>query len=446
MTTKALYIVARNSEMHDVGASAKWRVLVFPGGTEIGLEIRQALAWCKEVELFSAGAPVSNHAPFVFARHFVVPMVDQAGWLETLREVVCTNRVTHIFPAHDDALLALAEHASQLPAKVVTSPIETCRITRSKVATARALEGILPTPILFSKVEEVREFPVFLKPDRGQGSQGVELARDQEELAALHRKDTGRKIFEFLPGREFTVDCFSDREQGLLYASGRERRRIKSGIAMDSALANDSRFTEYARAINSVLKLHGAWFFQTKEDRAGILKVLEVAPRIGGTSALSRARGVNLPLLSLYEAEREPVTIAVGNQKIEIDRALVNRFRSDLSYRVLYIDFDDTLIIRNEVNVELVKLLYQAVNRKIRLVLLTRHAGEINEMLRHYRLEGIFDEVIHLRANEPKADFIREKQAVLIDDSFAERTAVHNRTGIPVFAPSMVEVLFDERR
>jgi hypothetical protein len=61
-------------------------------------------------------------------------------------------------------------------------------------------------------------------------------------------------------------------------------------------------------------------------------------------------------------------------------------------------------------------------------------------------LEGLFDEVIHLRAKEAKADFIREKDAVLIDDSFAERTAVHERTGIAVFDPSMVEVLFDERR
>lgn len=432
--------------MHDVGAIAKWRILVFPGGTEIGLEIRQALVWCKEVELYSASAPVSNHASFVFARHFVVPMVEQAGWLEALREVISRNRITHVFPAHDDALLALAENASQLGAKLVTSPVETCRITRSKVATARALDGILPMPKLFTTIEEVAEFPVFLKPDRGQGSQGVDCAGDREALAALHRKDPTRRIFEFLPGREFTVDCFSDRERGLLYASGRERRRIKSGIAMDSIPCSNSHFTEYARAINSVLKLFGAWFFQIKEDRCGILKVMEVAPRIGGTSALSRARGVNLPLLSLYEAEREAVSISIGDQSVEIDRALVNRYRCDLSYQVIYVDFDDTLVIRNEVNVELVKLLYQAVNRKIRLVLLTRHAGEIRPVLQRFRLEGLFDEIIHLRANESKANYIREKQSVLIDDSFAERTAVHNLTGIPVFDPGTVEVLFDERR
>jgi hypothetical protein len=56
-----------------------WRVLVFPGGTEIGLEINKSLRDCKEVELFSAGDDVSNHAPFVFRHHHFVPSIREAG-------------------------------------------------------------------------------------------------------------------------------------------------------------------------------------------------------------------------------------------------------------------------------------------------------------------------------------------------------------------------------
>ncbi len=47
----------------------KWRVLVFPGGTEIGLEVGRALASCKEVELFSAGLPNSAPAICHFRKH-----------------------------------------------------------------------------------------------------------------------------------------------------------------------------------------------------------------------------------------------------------------------------------------------------------------------------------------------------------------------------------------
>lgn len=424
---------------------ARWRVLIFPGGTEIGMEIRQALALCKEVTLFSAGAPVSNHAPYVFARHFNIPSVHENGWVECLQRLITEQRITHIFPAHDDALLALANEAHQLAAKVVTSPLETCRITRSKIWTLNRLKSIVPVPELWASSEQVTKFPVFLKPDRGQGAQRTSLARNAEELRASLIEDGDRIILEHLPGPEYTVDCFSDRERGLLYACGRQRRRIKSGIAMDSICCDDKRFFKLAAQINAALELHGAWFYQVKEDKKRELKLLEVAPRIGGTSGLSRARGVNLPLLSLYEAERTPVNITAGNYDVEIDRSLVNRYRHNLVYSALYVDFDDTLIVRGRINVELVKLLYQALNRGVRLVLLTRHDGDIDSQLKRYRLSGLFDEVVHLRRQQSKADYIQEKQSIFIDDSFAERKTVHERVGIPVFDTSMIEVLFDER-
>jgi hypothetical protein len=424
---------------------ARWRVLIFPGATEIALELREALAWCKEVELFSAGAAVSNHAPFAFARHFVVPHVTAPGWQPSLQEVVTNQRITHIFPAHDDALIALVENAACFAAQIVTSPLETCRVTRSKSATLRRLHGVIPTPQLYAGAEEVAEYPVFVKPDRGQGAQRTARARTPAELQALLTQDGDRLILEDLPGEEFTVDCFSDRERGLLFASGRARRRIKSGIAMDSRAVDDPAFANYARRINAVLPLHGAWFFQVKRDRHGVLKLLEVAPRIGGTSAISRVRGVNLPLLSLYEADRLPVQVTPARYGVEIDRALRNRYRHDLDYRILYVDFDDTLVVHGQVNFDLIKLLYQALHRGVRLVLLSRHSGDLSAALGHYRLTGLFDEVINLRAGESKVDFIRDSRAVFIDDSFAERTLVHERTGVPVFSPSMIEMLLDER-
>jgi predicted ATP-grasp superfamily ATP-dependent carboligase len=426
------------------GQPPKWRVLVFPGATEIAMELRQALAWCKEVMLFSAGSPVSNHAPFVFARHFMLPAVSQPLWLEELSALVEANQITHIFPAHDETLLSLAENASMIKAKIVTSSLETCRLTRSKTATLRRLAGAVPTPELFQDAGAVKTWPVFLKPDRGQGSQRTALGRNADELGALLMQDADRIILEYLEGPEFTVDCFSDREQGLQYVCGRQRRRIRAGIAMDSAVVADSRFWEYAEKISKRIELHGAWFFQVKADRHGVFKVMEVAPRIGGTSALSRVHGVNLPLLSLYESERLPVRITPGDYSVEIDRALVNRYRHNLRYRTLYVDFDDTLVIRGILNVELVKLLFQGINRGVRLVLLTRHKGDLKAQLRRWRVENLFDEIIHLGPDELKANFIKDKDAVLIDDSFAERNAVHEKTGIVTLDPSMIELLLED--
>ena len=32
---------------------------------------------------------------------------------------------------------------------------------------------------------------------------------------------------DYLPGKEYTVDCFSHRTHGLMFCSGRERVRVK---------------------------------------------------------------------------------------------------------------------------------------------------------------------------------------------------------------------------
>lgn len=428
-----------------VPAGPPWKVLILPGGTEIGLELRQALAWCKEVELFSGGVPGSNHAPFVFARHVEVPSVHDAGWVDALNPILDRLGITHIFPAHDDVIVAAVECSARLHARVVTSPLETCRLTRSKLQTLRRLRNVVPVPQQFESVEAVVEFPVFVKPDRGQGSFNVARADTAEQLRALLAEDPSRIILENLPGAEFTVDCFSDRDRGLLYASGRRRQRIRSGIAMNSMVVDDPRFEEYARRISAELPLHGAWFYQVKTARDGELKLLEVAPRIGGTSALSRARGVNLPLLSLYESDRLPVEIVPTTFEVEIDRALVNRFRSSVRYETIYVDFDDTLIVRGRINPELVKLLFQSLNRGVRLVLITRHAGDLTAALRRFRIEGLFDEIVHIRDGRPKAEFIHGPGAILIDDSHSERRAVSRATGIPTFGPDMVETLLDDR-
>jgi len=126
---------------------------------------------------------------------------------------------------------------------------------------------------------------------------------------------------------------------------------------------------------------------------------------------------------------------------VELDRALSNRYRHEITFSTLYVDFDDTLILNGKVNTEVVKLIYQCINRGVPVKLLTRHAGDLAEALGRYRLQGLFDEVIHLRSGERKSDYIAETDAILLDDSYAERMEVAKRRGIPTFDCSMIELL-----
>jgi hypothetical protein len=214
---------------------------------------------------------------------------------------------------------------------------------------------------------------------------------------------------------------------------------------MDSKPVENDVFIEYARRISGKLDFHGAWFFQVKRDRLGIYKLMEIAPRIAGTMAVYRVLGVNFPLLSIYEQERIPVEIRINDVDVQIDRALVNRYRHQLSYGVIYVDLDDTLIVNGMVNTDLIRLLYQCINAGKRIVLLTRHAGDLGQCLREHHLAGMFDDVIQLEQTASKADCIHESNAIMIDDSFSERKQVSEKLGILTFDCSMIEMLFDDR-
>ncbi len=422
-----------------------WKVLIFPGATELALEIRKSLMYCRHVELFSASSAVSSHAQFVFKNHSTVADVSHPNWLSELNELIATEGITHVMAAHDDALLALSENRDVLQAKLVTSPHDTCKIARSKGRTYEVLSRTVPMPVRFNHVQEPIQFPVFLKPDIGQGASRTSVARSQSELSALLAQDSDRDVWEFLNGPEYTVDCFTDRDKGLLFVSGRERRRIRTGIAMNAVRSAETRFVEYAEKISSILSFHGAWFYQAKSDSSGQLKVMEVAPRIGGTSALTRVCGVNLPLLSLYECERMPVKIVHSDVEVEIDRALTNRYSHNLEYDCIYVDFDDTLVTSNGVNTELVRFLYQCLNKGKRIELLTAHRGDIDAALRKWRLRELFDSIAHVKTGEAKSSHIHSRNALFIDDSFMEREKVRAATNAIVVDPCEIELFLDDK-
>ena len=423
----------------------KLNILVFPGGTEIGQEINKSLAECKNIKLYSANSSGSNHAPYVFHNNFNVQGVQYPSWLKNLNKIIIREKIDFVFPAHDDVIAAFAANIEKLKSKIISSPPKTCLITRSKSLTYRYLRDVIPVPKLFNNVNEIDHFPVFIKPDEGQGSIDTHIVKNLRQLESILVHLNNAIISEYLPGKEYTVDCFSDREKGLMYCGGRERLRTKSGISMNSKDVSNPQFLDFANRITSKLEFYGAWFFQLKEDISGSLKLLEIGPRIAGTMAVNRVKGVNFPLLSIFEQQRLQIEIMTNPLSIEIDRALKNSYKFNTHYETVYIDLDDTLIIKNQVNLKLIALLFQFINKKKKVVLITKHTGDLLNTLKTFRLENLFDEIIHLPISAEKSDFIETKNSIFIDDSFKERKAVMERCGVLTFDCSMIEMLQDER-
>ncbi len=421
-------------------------VLVFPCGSEIGLEIHAALRYAKDLLLHGVSS-VSDHGEFVYSRYQQIEaQADSDDLIAQLNALIGKWRIDVVLPAHDSVIPVLAENRERLHAVAVVPEPEIATICRNKNLTYARLQplGIVPRPVEGLSTE----YPIFAKPAVGQGSQGAERVDTVERHRQLLDSGIEYVFSEYLPGAEYTVDCISDGDGALLHAAPRVRGRIKSGISVRTEPAPTTPcLMAMASSIAAEVRLKGAWFFQARHDYHGIPKLLEVAPRIAGSMGMSRMQGINYPLLGIYAHLGRPFSVLAQDYPLQMDRALGNRWRTGLHYERVYLDLDDTLIVNGNVNLLLIALLYQWSGRGIQIVLLTRHADCPRQTLARYHIcAGLFDDIIHISDGSLKSQAIEPGvAAIFIDDSFRERRDVLETAGIPVFDLDAIEQLLDTR-
>ena len=434
--------------------ASKMRVLVFPAGSEIAAEVFDALRMQKDVELFGATS-VRDHAEMLF-RHLAtgIPYLGDDGLIESLNEVIANWSIDFLWPARDDVQLFLTLHEADVACRVVTSPLETVEILRSKRLTYEALAGEDFIPHTFDNPTE-RDLPIFAKPSVGEGSKGAELVTELSRAREIAVSEQDFVLCEYLPGTAYTVDCFTGNNGKLLCCIPRTRDRVKAGISVRSEVIQDvmirERVREIGERINARFEFRGVWFFQLKERSDGALILMEASPRVPGTMALTRVLGVNYPLLTLYLMRDVDIAVKWLDVPALLDKAFVSRFRLGLEYNTVYMDYDDTMTMGDTVNPLVMAFIYQCRNRGKRIVLLTRHddevLGELHEdMARRGIAETLFDRIVHLGLTESKSDFVTEQSSVFVDDSFSERVEIYRDCAIPVFGIDGIEALIDWRQ
>lgn len=417
-------------------------VLVFPCGSGIALEIHRSLRYSKHFRLFGANS-VPDHGRFVYENYISdIPFASEEQFIPAMKNIVSKYNIDYIYPTMDAIITILKRNEQELGCYVVASPVETTEVCLSKKRTYDVLCQVLRTPREYKKQDKI-EFPVFCKPDIGYGSRTALIIKDRLSLEEHLRQHPDALILEYLPGEEYTIDCFTDKERVLLFCGARIRNRVLNGISVNTvSIGRDKAFREIAEKINSVLEFRGAWFVQLKRGADGKLTLLEIASRLGGSSALYRARGINFAQLSLFDAMGADVSIIDNGYGVELDRALDNRFKIEVEYDEAFIDYDDTIILnKQEFNLEVVKFLYYCRNRRIKITLLSRHKGDLEGELEQIHLSHLFDRVIHIGPKDNKAGYIDNICSIFIDDSFEERKQVWEQKKIPVFSVDMIECL-----
>ncbi len=419
-------------------------VLIYPSGADNALEVYRSIRHSVHLNVIPASGK-ADHSEIVYGQPVeYLPYYQEEGFVEALNELVQRRNIDLLFTTYDSVGLFLSSVRDRLLCKLILSDHATMLICRHKRLMYRVLKDIEACPEVFEEPSDGIAYPIFAKPDVGEGSRGTHFVADRERHDELKKLDPELVFVEYLPGKEYTIDCFTDRKGELLFVGPRERVETRMGMSFRArAVKEREAFEKIAVQINDRIRFRGLWFFQLKEDANGDLKLLEVAARAASTMGYFRHKGVNLPLLSVFDAMDMDVQVHESAHDVELFRSTENRYKYSFNYEKVYLDLDDTLIMNGKVNTDVIAFVHQCVDGGKQVHLITKHEFDIAATLRKHRISmDLFASVIHVPLSDRKVDHIDPHGAIFIDNWHKERSEVRDRFGIPVFdvdaVPSLI--------
>jgi predicted ATP-grasp superfamily ATP-dependent carboligase len=258
------------------------------------------------------------YAPANGARGTDVAVIAEALEAELLR-----SRYDVLLPMNDYTMLAAAGHAEILArhaALAVPEP-ESLRLARDKLETLRlaARLGIdTPETHCVRNADELRAvaghlaYPCVMKPRRGAGAVGLEIATSPEGLfAACMARDVSRSdaVYDFgdvlvqahAPGEIHDV-CLLMRH-GEPRAVLSQRRLLtyprRGGVGIYVETTHEPELIERALVLLRELRWHGPGQVEFKVDPSdGKVRLMEINGRFWGTVDAAVAAGIDFPLLA----------------------------------------------------------------------------------------------------------------------------------------------------
>lgn len=430
----------------------KINVLIFPSSGENSYEIYDSLKYNINLNVYGATTK-HDYCERLYPNNRLIIgefNINAKEFINNFNKLLNKLNIDIVIPTHDTVSYFLAENRHCFSSKILTPCVETARICRNKrlIFDLFRQEDFCPKFYLAFN-EDIKLFPLFLKPNMGQGAQGVKKVESIDEFRRFMLDHDDYVACEYLPGEEYTVDCFTNLNGDLLFVGQRTRENVSGGISIRSrSLEVTEDLMKIAQIINKKLDFRGGggWFFQLKKDTNGKLKLLEISCRQAGTMMLFRQRGINFALLGIYSLMGNSVSIIDNNYQIMLDRRLEARYLNDIKYKKVYIDYDDTIIIDNQVVLDVIQYLYYCKNKGIEINLITRHNVNYNNSIlvdleEHAISPLLFNNIICLDFDDEKVNYICGDDSIFIDNSFKERLLIYNRLKIPVFDVDAVKSL-----
>lgn len=253
----------------------------------------------------------SDLAPALYDadKHFIVPRIDDDGYLDAILSICKQNNVKGVLSLIDPELSLLSQYRQCL-IDIGTTPIisdyRTVEMCFDKYAMYKFLvQNGFKTPKSYVNKNEFYTdiengaigYPVFVKPIKGSASVNINKVNSKQEIEILFERYDSLMIQEFMDGIEYGADVYIDIISNQPVAIfTKQKIKMRAGETDKSVSMKDEKLFKLIKELVKKADLKGIIdidIFKVNDE----YYFSEVNPRFGGGYPHGYECGVNVPAM-----------------------------------------------------------------------------------------------------------------------------------------------------
>ncbi|EJP6470958.1 ATP-grasp domain-containing protein [Clostridium sporogenes] len=254
-------------------------------------------------------ADCSRLAPALYDadKYYIVPRCMEKNYVDEIKKICIEEKISLIIPLLEDDLLVISKNKNEfekLGIKCLISDYDIIEKCFDKYIMFEYFQNNgFKTQLTYKDIKNFMkdnknkkiQFPVFIKPNKGCGSNSTDVVENLEMLEVIFKRNDDFLIQELMSGREIGVDVYVDiisKEVVAIFA--KEKIRMLGGETDKSLSFKDEKLFTIIKQFVEKMNLIGVIdidVFEVDDE----YYISEVNPRFGGGYLHAYACGVNFP-------------------------------------------------------------------------------------------------------------------------------------------------------
>lgn len=269
-------------------------------------------------------------ATYLADKHYVVPKINEDGYLDKIFEICKKEKINAILSLIDPELSVISkqkEKFDSMGVKIIGSSFEVNEITLDKLEMYNWLkEHNYKTPKSYIDLNKFKndyenkeiDFPVFVKPVKGSASINISKVDDLDTLEFLFEKQDGLMIQELMDGQEIGADVYIDLISNEIVSIFTKKKILMRAGETDKAVSfKDEKLFDLIKKFVKEFGFKGQIDIDIF-DIDGEYYISEVNPRFGGGYPHAYEAGVNHMKLIINNLKGQENPVNIGNYKENI--------------------------------------------------------------------------------------------------------------------------------